>query len=173
MSQGTGTAAIIALPDGAYIKANKAYWKTQGGGTVLRYANRWIELPTSYSGKFTKQLGQFNPSILARCLAEDHGKLAKRDHHRRRQALRSHPRAGGVPGSILPAALDVAATGPAYPLRLTSTGPTLKGGKVDVCNDGKGGDLEGSLNFSTASTTHPRSKAPTNPVKLSTTTAAG
>lgn len=172
MSEGTGTAAIIAVPGAAYIKASKAYWQAQGGGSILRYANRWIELPASYSNKFIKQLGHFNPGTLARCLGEDHGKLSTAGtttvSGQRSVVIRD---AGGVPGSN-PGTLDIAATGPAYPLRVTATGPTRKGGKVDVCNDGKGSNLEGTLNLSRFN--HPPSiKAPTNAVKISSTTTTG
>ncbi len=172
LSQGTGKAAIIALPGAVYIKANRAYWQAQGGGAVLRYANRWIELPASYSTRFTRQLGRFNPKTLARCLGEDNGKLSRAGtttvSGQRSVVIRD---AGGVPGST-PGTLDVAAAGPAYPLRLTSTGPTRKGGKVDVCNDGKGSDLKGSLTISRFNNP-PQIKAPTNPLNLTTTTTTG
>ena len=42
----------------------------------------------------------------------------------------------------------MAAGGPPYPLRYTATGATRSGGRVDVCNDGKGGDAEGSITLS-------------------------
>src|SRR5579875_2470618 len=172
MSQGTGTAAIIALPQAAYIKANRAYWKSQGGGSVMAYANRWIQLPASYSNNFTKQLGPFNPNTLARCLGENRGTISTGGtttvDGRRAVIVRD---AGGVPGSS-PGTLDIAATGRAYPLRITSTGPTLKGGKVDVCNDGKGSNLEGSLTLSPFNNP-PKIKAPANAVNLGTNTTTG
>jgi hypothetical protein len=169
LSQEGTTAAIIALPGGAYIKANKAYWQSQGGGAALRYAGLWIQLPASYSTKFTKQLGQFNPKTLATCLGENHGTLTNAGtttvDGKRAVVIRD---AGGVPGTS-PGTLDIATAGPADPLRVTSTGPTLKGGKVGVCDDGKASDLEGSLTLSRFNNP-PAITAPANPVKLSTTT---
>jgi hypothetical protein len=168
IGQGAGTAAIIALPGGAYVKANKAYWNSQGGGAIVKYANRWIQLPASYSNKFAKQLGKFNPKTLATCLDEDHGKFSSAGtttvNGKRAVVVRD---AGGVPGGN-PGTFDIASTDPAYPLRVTSTGPTLKGGKVDVCNDGKGSNLEGTLTLSRFNDP-PVIKAPANPVKINTT----
>ena len=113
LSSGGGTASIIALPGGAYIKANKAYWKSNGGGAVVKYANRWIELPASYSAKLTEQLGQFNPKTLATCLAEDHGKLStsgKTSTVSGKQVVVIRD-AGGVPGGT-PGTLAVAGRRP-------------------------------------------------------------
>lgn len=169
VTQGSGTAAIIALPTGLYVKANRSYWRSHGGGSIIRYANRWIELPASFSTKFTAQLGQFNPRTLARCLGENHGTLSRDGttsvNGKRAVVIRD---AGGVPGGN-PGRLDIASTGPAYPLRVISTGPTLKGGRVDACNDGKGSNVTGSLTLSRFNDP-PAVTTPAHPVKVNSTT---
>jgi hypothetical protein len=53
---------------------------------------------------------------------------------------------GDVPGGT-PSTIAVADSGPPYPLRYTATGATRPGGRRDVCNDGKGGDSEGTIRF--------------------------
>lgn len=149
LSHRSSTAAVLALPGHAYVKASRAYLRALGkAGLPLRYANRWIELPAAAGRSFAKHLGTFDPRTLARCLGENHGPLSRSGSTtvdgKRAVVIRD---AGGVPGGT-PGTLDVAAAGPAYPLRVTSTGPTLKGGKVDACNDGRGSDIEGSLTLS-------------------------
>ena len=139
------TAEIIALPQAAYVHANQAFWRAQVGAKGAILAGRWIELPASASGQLTSTFGQFAPSTLSRCLGEDLGTLSRGGT----TTVNGKPavvvrQAGDVPGSS-PGTLAVATHGPAYPLRITSTGPTRPGGKVDACNDGKGGDSEGSL----------------------------
>ncbi len=148
LSQSGKSAEFIALAGATYIRANQAYWSAQVGPRAASLANRWIELPASANQQLTSGFGPFEPSTLARCLGEDLGTLSRDGITtvEGRPAVVVH-QAGNAPGSS-PGTLAVAATGPAYPLRLTSTGPTKPGGKVDACNDGKGGDTQGTLTLS-------------------------
>lgn len=146
--EGGKSAEIIAAEGNGYVRANEKFWSAQAGEIAARIAHRWIELPSSTSRQFTSGLGQFAPDTLARCLGENLGRLSHAGDTTvdgtRAVVVRQ---AGNVPGSN-PGTITVAATGPAYPLRVTSTGPTRPGGKVDACNDGKGGDVQGSLTLS-------------------------
>jgi hypothetical protein len=73
--------------------------------------------------------------------------------------------AGNTPGAS-PSSLIVATRGPHYPLRLSSTGNTRPGGRIDVCDDGKGGNARGSISFRQFGKIRPI-RAPRNPLHLS------
>lgn len=163
-SESGRSAQIIALPGAGYVRANRAFWTAQLGAKAARLANRWIELPARASQQFTSGFGAFGPSRLARCLGENLGTLTRGGTSR----VAGTPaviirQAGNVPGSA-PGTLAVATSGPAYPLRVTSTGPTRPGGRVDVCNTGKGDNTEGSLTLSGFDHA-PAITAPKHPVK--------
>jgi hypothetical protein len=166
INQAGSSAEIVATPGAGYVRANRSYWSAQAGSLASRLANRWIELPASASKNLSSGLGQFAPSTLARCLGEDLGRLSSggRATVDGKQAVLIH-QAGNAPGSN-PGTLAVAASGPAYPLRVTSTGPTRPGGKVDACNNGKGGDVQGSLSLMDFDHA-PAVTAPKHPVKIS------
>jgi hypothetical protein len=162
------SAEIVALQGAEYVRANEAFWSAQAGAKAASLANRWIELPASASQQLISGFGLFAPRTLARCLGEDLGTL-NRDGTTTvdgEPAIVVH-QAGNMPGSS-PGTIAVATNGPAYPLRVTSTGPTRPGGKVDVCNTGKGNDAEGSLTLSDFNHA-PAITAPRNPMKAGAT----
>lgn len=159
------TAEIMTLGGAGYVRANRAFWTAQVGAQAANLANRWIELPASASEQLISGFGQFAPTTLSKCLGENLGTLSRAGT----TTVDGSPavvvrQAGNVPGGN-PGTLAVATDGPAYPLRVTSTGPTRPGGKVDACNDGKGGDTEGTLTFSDFNHAPPVT-APQHPVKL-------
>lgn len=164
MSEDGKSAEIIALAAAGYVRANRAFWNAQAGVEAGSLADRWIELPASASQQLTSGFGQFAPSMFARCLGEDLGTLSRDGT----TTIDGKPavvvrQAGNAPGSS-PGTLAVATSGPAYPLRLTSNGPTRLGGKIDACNNGKGGDTEGSLTLSDFDRA-PAITAPKHPLK--------
>lgn len=165
ISQSGTSADIIALPGAGYVRGNQAFWSAHGGAQAATLANRWIELPASASQQLTAGFGEFRPSTLARCLGENLGRLSRGGtttvDGRSAVVVRQ---AGNVPGSS-PGTIAVATTGPPYPLRVTSTGPTRAGGKIDACNTGKADDTEGSLTLSDFDHA-PAITAPQHPVKL-------
>ena len=138
---------VIVLPRTSYIRGNAAFWRSQGGGRLERLANRWVPAPSANVRSITSSLGSLAPATLSRCLLEDHGTLStagKATVAGRRAVLVKD--AGNAPGSSR-SVLAVAASGTHYPLRLVATGGTRPGGRVDVCNDGKGSDAHGTISF--------------------------
>jgi hypothetical protein len=163
---GSGKRAEILVVAGiGYVRANLAFWSAQAGVPAASLANHWIELPATAGQQLTSSLGHLAPSTLSTCLGEDLGTLSPGGTTTVDGVSAIVVRqAGNVPGSG-PGTLAVATHGPAYPLRVTSTGPTRPGGKVDACNTGKGDDSEGSLTLSDFN--HPPAiTVPKNPVKI-------
>lgn len=144
---------VINLPGASYLRGNDAFWRAQAGKSqaararAAKLANHWLQVPTSGAHSVTRSLGSLAPGTLARCLTEDHGTLSITGHTmigRTPAVIVSD--AGNAPGAT-PSTIAVAATGTPYPLRYEATGPTRPGGPIDVCNDGKGGDAEGTITF--------------------------
>jgi hypothetical protein len=144
---GSGALSVIVLPTGAYIKVNQAFLASHTGDHGI-LANRWIQIPATSAQALASQLGQFSPSVVARCLVEGHGTLSLAG----RTTVTGHPAvvirdAGNVPGGA-PGTLAVAASGTPYPLQVTETGNKRAGGRVDVCNDGRAENSRGQFTFS-------------------------
>jgi hypothetical protein len=145
---------LITLPAASYLRGNRAFWNGQAGrkpgsrARAARLAGHWLKLTARGARSVTKSLGSLAPDVLARCLVEDHGTLtlAGRTTIAGTRAVIVKD-AGDAPGAT-PSTIAVAASGSPYPLRYTATGRTRRGGRVDVCNTGKGGDSEGTIAFS-------------------------
>lgn len=140
---------VIVLGGTSYVRASKAYWKGHVSAAQLGLvANRWIEFPTSANKSMTSGLGPLDPRTFARCLGENLGTLSLDGtttvNGKPAVVIRD---AGDVPGGS-PGTIAVASTGKPYPLRLTATGPTRPGGKVDACNDGKASSMLGTMTLS-------------------------
>ena len=150
---GRTVAEVIGLPGATYLRANAPFWQAQAGRSrgartrASRLANHWVRLSVTGARSVTRSLGSLAPGAFARCLTEDHGHLTVEGHttigRTRAVIVRD---TGNAPGAT-PSTLAVAASGTPYPLRYTATGPTRAGGRVDVCNDGKGGDAEGTISI--------------------------
>jgi hypothetical protein len=160
---------ILGLDGKEYLRANRKFWVAQGGTKLASFANKWIVVPDKTAKQLTASLGPFAPATLAECLGQDVGTLSSDGTATvDGQAAVVIKQAGDVPGGN-PGTLAVAASGPAYPLRITATGRTRPGGKVDTCNDGKGGDDQGNLTLSDFNHA-PALSVPANPVNLTTST---
>ena len=154
LTVGGATFDVISVPGRAYLRGDSAFWRlhTGSGATARararRLAGHWLEVPATGRHAVTKSLGTLSPGTLARCLTEDHGTLTIAGH-----ATIAGTRAvvvrdvGDAPGST-PSTIAVAATGAPYPLRYVATGRTRPGGRVDVCNDGKGDGATGTITLS-------------------------
>jgi hypothetical protein len=170
---GRSSFELIVLSPRVYLRANRRFWLGQAGRSATarararRLAGRWLTLPGHSGRSLTHSLGTLAPGTLARCLTEDHGRLTiERGRpiidHRRAIIVRD---AGNAPGAT-PSTIAIAAGGVHYPLRYVATGPTRRGGRADVCNNGKGGGATGTINlgrFGNAPSIQPPSRAQTGP----------
>jgi hypothetical protein len=141
------TIETIVSPSASYVRGNAAFWRAHFGGSASGLANRWIQVAPSSAQTLTSSLGHFAPATVARCLTEDHGTLtvAGMTTIDGRAAVIVRDK-GNAPGSS-PGELDVAATGPPYPLQATADGVQRAGGPIDVCNDGKATHVRGQVSF--------------------------
>jgi hypothetical protein len=165
-SVGSSSAQLIHARGNSYFRANRAFWIAHGGASVQRLAGRWVDLPGAESRSFTKSLGGLAPATLARCLGEDHGALTIAgmttvDHHRAIVVKDD----GNAPGASA-GTLDIASSGPPYPLALTETGGERAGGRIDVCNQGKADNDRGMITLSHFGHVSPI-PPPRNPLELS------
>jgi hypothetical protein len=165
---GPASEQLIFVKSAAYVRANEYYWRSQATTRTRApaLANRWIAVPPSGADALAASFGVFSPPNLARCLVEDHGSLSIATGSplagKRTVVVKD---AGNAPGAS-PGSLIIAAQGPRYPLRLSSTGDTRPGGRIDVCNDGKGGNARGTIAFSQFGKV-PAIRAPRDPLRVS------
>jgi hypothetical protein len=151
LDTGAKDTSIVRIGSATYLKGNAAFWDTQAGHSAAgkararQLAGRWISVPAASRTSVNGSLGTLGPQEFARCLREDHGTLTIAGHATvDGQAAVIVRDAGNAPGST-PSTLAVAATGTPYPLRYVATGDARRGGKVDVCNTGKGGGAIGTI----------------------------
>jgi hypothetical protein len=170
---GRSSFELIVLSPRVYLQANRKFWLGQAGRSsaararARRLAGRWLALPERSGRSLTHSLGTLAPGTLARCLTEDHGRLSVE----RRRPIVDHRRAiivrdaGNAPGAT-PSTIAVSAVGAHFPLRYVATGRTRRGGRVDVCNNGKGGGATGTITlgrFGSSTSIQPPSGAQTGP----------
>lgn len=138
----------IVLGRTGYFRASLEYWMSHGGASAAKLAGHWLEVTAgTLQSTRTSLGGLFSPDTIARCMAEDHGTLSLVG----RETIAGRPAivirdAGNVPGST-PSLYAIAASGPPYPLRITPIGAQRPGGRIDVCNDGTGGGVHGTITF--------------------------
>jgi hypothetical protein len=149
LTTGRSAFELVSLPDAAYLRGDRAFWRSQGSAaSAARLAGDWLHVPDTGARSVTRTLGTLAPGTLARCLTEDHGTLTLAGHETvngtRALIVRD---AGDVPGAT-PSTIAVASSGTPYPLRYDATGATRRGGRVDVCNNGKGGGATGTIALS-------------------------
>lgn len=163
LALGAAREDVIAADGMGYVRANAAYWRVARAPAAL--AGHWIRVPPTRAQAFSASLGALAPATLARCLAEDHGTLSlagrTRVGGRAAVVLRD---SGNVPGGA-PGLLAVAAGGTPYPLRATITGDQRPGGRIDVCNDGRGDQTRGTIVFG-AFNDAPRVRAPAHAIDV-------
>ncbi len=142
--------SVIALPGRAYLRGDRAFWRSQvaSSAAAARLAGRWLHVPARGARSVTRSLGTLSPGTFARCLTEDHGALTVAGH----ATIDGTPAviirdAGNAPGAT-PSTIAVASRGAPYPLRYVASGATRRGGRIDVCNDGRGNGATGSITLS-------------------------
>jgi hypothetical protein len=163
----TGTASIILAGSKDYLKASVKYWTSHGSSKSLAklLAPKWYKVPKREFAGLTNSINQLAPAHFAKCAAQGHGALSNLGA----STVGGRPAviikdAGGKPGTG-PGTIAIATAGKPYPLRLTSTGPTLAGGPVNSCDDGKASKTTGTITI-THWNSPPAVKAPANPVAL-------
>ena len=138
---GAATAKVILTGGVAYLNANRPFYVKQGGSGAAAAAllsGRWLKLPSNVPG-LSSLTDQFKLSTLSHCLAVGHGTL----HSGGTATVRGRAAvvivdAGDKPGTT-PGRIYIATSGPAFPLRIHSTGATRPGGKTDpVCKSSSG-----------------------------------
>jgi hypothetical protein len=133
------TAHMVVAGRRTYIKANRAFWVSQGGPSGAKVAkllsDRWVKVPGSASRSLTKTLDKLQPRTLAYCLTQSTGTVTKAGTASvaGRQVVVLADK-GDRPGKS-PGRLYVAASGPALPLRQLQTGPQRPGSTNARCDD--------------------------------------
>jgi hypothetical protein len=146
VATGAATEEVLRLPTGMYVRGNARFWTQHLGARGAALADRWIH---GSNPELAAGLTQFSSATMARCMTEETGKLsiAGTTSINGRPAIVIRD-AGNRPGT-LPGTLAVATTGPPYPLREEIAGRQRGGGRIDVCNDGRGSGYQlATLTFS-------------------------
>lgn len=134
------TLSVIVLRSATYLRANRAFWVSQGHGSGDRVAaalaGRWVKATPDIATGLTNLVKQVSPATLAHCVSHNAGTLSKAGTRMLggRQVIVITDK-GDKPGDA-PGELYVPTSGPALPPRVTQTGPRKPGGKVDrLCDD--------------------------------------
>ena len=142
LAVGRSVADLVVVHDVTYVKANQAYWLSQGKGPAATkvaqlLAGRWAKLPAAAAGSFKDDLEQLSPKGLAECVSRGNGTLSSGgvqtlDGRRVRVLIDKGDKPGTNPGRLY-----VAADGKALPLREVQTGRQRPGGTDTRCGDPK------------------------------------
>jgi hypothetical protein len=145
-----------------YFRANARYWIAVGGSSTARLAGDWFAVPAA---RGRTALGGLAPASFARCLTENAGNLSFAGRttvggHRAVVVREDGNTPGGQAGT-----LAIASTGKPWPLRIVATGQQRPGGRVDVCNSGKGDAADAVVTLSHFDAVGPIA-SPLAPVRL-------
>jgi hypothetical protein len=152
IGSGGHTVDMVATGMQTFIRANTAFWRAQSHATdavVKLLGGRWVKVPDALGHGLRDSLDKLLPQHLASCLTRSSGPISKETG----RTLTGRPAVvltdrGRRPGSS-PGDLWVAATGKAYPLRETQTGPRVPGGHPDAeCDDPTSTTTKGDVRFS-------------------------
>ena len=138
------TAQVIVAAGQAYIQGRAFFAKTAGADAAAVIGDRWVQLPAGQSFGFD---GFNNPKTVALCLLSVHGTLVKggTSSFQGQPTVQVLDRAD-IPGDA-PGTVDVATTGPAYPLHLVQTGAATPGQEKQpaVCGSSSSDPSSGAL----------------------------
>lgn len=117
-----------------YLKAPASFWRKEGDNATERdrlgraFGGRWVKVPTDVDDDLAGPAKQLSPRELAFCTDKDLGTLTNKGLRTvgGRLVVVLHD-AGDKPGTQ-PSDLQIAATGPALPLRERTLGPRKAGG---------------------------------------------
>lgn len=126
------TANLIVVGGNSYVQGQAFFAKSAGAQAAAVIGNRWVEMP---QGTDLGLSGLADPRTLAICMVAGHGTLTKGTT----STFDGTPTIavldkGNAPGDA-PGTMEVASTGPAYPLHFVQTGPDSPGTQVEpaVC----------------------------------------
>ena len=121
---------IVVTGSDVYLRGGKDFWTKFGGAAAAALvADKWVKVPSSATDSITKPLGMFaDTSEIAKCLlTAPHGTVTKSTTTVDGQAVIELRDAGDQPGTEA-GTLDIAASGPPYPVRLVTDGNRKPGG---------------------------------------------
>jgi hypothetical protein len=121
------TANVILVAGHSYLQGPGFFAKYAGPEAAAVIGNRWVEMPPGTDLGLT---GLADPRTLAICMVAGHGTLSKGTT----STFDGTPTIavldkGNAPGDS-PGTMEVATTGPAYPLHFVQTGPASPGTQV-------------------------------------------
>ncbi|MBV8295050.1 MAG: hypothetical protein JOY55_25145 [Mycobacterium sp.] len=132
------TANVIVVGGRSYLQGQGFFAKYAGPVAASVIGNRWVQMP---SGTDLGLSGLADPRTLAICMVAGHGTLSKGTT----SSFDGTPAIGvldkgNAPGDA-PGTMEVATTGPAYPLRFVQTGPNSPGTQVQpaICGPSSSG----------------------------------
>ena len=131
----SGILQVITDGHHVYLRANHRFWAGAHISAQLAtlFANRWLVVSAAEGRSAYALAGHLSRRYLTNCLAQPVGKVAKgpRTTVGGTPAIILRERGNGPGGQLTNVA--IAATGPAYPLRLTSIGKQRPGGPTGAC----------------------------------------
>lgn len=138
------TAQVLVTGGQAYLQGRAFFAKSAGADAAAVIGDRWVKLPAGQSFGFD---GFNDPKTVALCLLSVHGTLVKGGT----SSFQGQPTVqvldkGDIPGDA-PGTVDIATTGPAYPLHLVQTGAATPGQEKQpaVCGSSSGDPSSGAL----------------------------
>jgi hypothetical protein len=142
-SQGT-TAQVIVVGGQSYLQGRDFFAKSAGPDAAAVIGDRWVKAP---AGQGLGLDGFTDPKTVATCLLSSHGTLVKGatstfQGHATIDVLDK----GDVPGDS-PGTVEIATSGPAYPLHFVQTGVATPGHMQEpaVCGSSSGSSSSGAM----------------------------
>jgi hypothetical protein len=124
ITSGDATAQVIVVGGDSYVQGRAFFAKVAGAAAAAAIGDRWVKMPAGQSLGFD----QFkDPKTTATCLLAPHGTLVKGGT----STFQGEPTVqlldkGDIPGDA-PGTVEIATSGPAYPLHLAQTGAQTPG----------------------------------------------
>lgn len=138
------TARLVLVGGGLYVQGQDFFRQFGGAQAASIVGDRWVRLPQSEASSLQSAFSAFgNTSTLASCLVSGTRNVS---------LTKSFPTVGGVQVIELRGdggVLDVAASGPPYPVRLSGSGSGAFVSSDPACSSGAtpGGGGSGAVNF--------------------------
>lgn len=118
------TGNVVYTGGQSYLQGRDFFAKEGGAAAAAVIGDRWVKVPAGQSFGFD---GFEDPKTVALCLLSTHGTLVKggTSTYAGRSTVQVLDK-GDIPGDA-PGTVDIATSGPAYPLHMVQTGPQTPG----------------------------------------------